>query len=147
VRVAIVFGLFEAPMPVIGLALGHQLADTLASTSRHLGAALPIAAGLYTAGQAVRSHEAGAVHNMGLRTLVLAAAALSIDNLVIGFALGTQDVDVVSTAHVIGIVSVALSLAGLELGSRVGRRVGARSGEVAGPVLVAVGVAIAVSIL
>jgi putative Mn2+ efflux pump MntP len=78
---------------------------------------------------------------------VLAAVALSLDNLVVGFALGALHVSVVVAAVVIGGVSAVLSLAGLELGNAAGRRVGryADAGSAAG--LVAVGALLALRIL
>ena len=47
VRVAVVFGLFEAGMPVLGLVLGHGLADSLGQAARWLGGAVLIAVGGY----------------------------------------------------------------------------------------------------
>ena len=47
VRVAVVFGLFEAGMPVLGLVLGHRLADSLGLAARWLGGAVLIAFGVY----------------------------------------------------------------------------------------------------
>ena len=47
VRVAVVFGLFEAGMPVLGLVLGHGLADSLGQVARWLGGAVLIAVGAY----------------------------------------------------------------------------------------------------
>ena len=40
-----VFGLFEAGMPVLGLLLGHGLADSLGQAARWLGGAVLIAFG------------------------------------------------------------------------------------------------------
>jgi putative Mn2+ efflux pump MntP len=48
---------------------------------------------------------------------------------------------------VIGSVSVAMSLAGLELGARLGERVAHSSDLLSGVILIAVGVAIAVGVL
>ncbi len=42
------------------------------------------------------------------------------DNLAVGFALGAYRVSLPVAALVIGAVSVAMSLAGLELGARIG---------------------------
>ena len=50
-------------------------------------------------------------------------------------------------AIVIGVVSVGLSLAGLELGSRIGAAAGRRGEQLGGAILVAVGVAIAAGVL
>ena len=58
VRVALVFGLFEAGMPVLGLALGNGVAESLGHAARWLGGAILILVGGYTAGQAWRSAEA-----------------------------------------------------------------------------------------
>ena len=52
--------------------------------------------------------------------------ALSIDNLAVGFALGTYHVGLVVAEVTIGVVSVTMSLLGLELGGRLGTRTGER---------------------
>ena len=66
--------------------------------------------------------------------LLLSAFALSLDNLVVGFALGAYQVSLLTGAAIFGAVSVVMTLAGLELGARIGRwastgasRSGARS--------------------
>ena len=46
VRIALVFGLFEAGMPVLGLVLGHGLAASLGEAARWLGGAGLIVVGL-----------------------------------------------------------------------------------------------------
>jgi putative Mn2+ efflux pump MntP len=79
--------------------------------------------------------------------LIVMGVALSIDNLVIGFALGAYSVGLATAVLTIAIVSVGLSLLGLELGSRLGERLGPRSELIGGCVLVAVGVAIGTGLL
>ncbi|HXJ48517.1 MAG TPA: manganese efflux pump, partial [Candidatus Acidoferrum sp.] len=63
------------------------------------------------------------------------------------FALGGLDIPIILAAATMGIVSVAMSLAGLELGHRLGRRVEEWSEEIGGVVLILVGVAVAIGIL
>lgn len=70
-----------------------------------------------------------------------------IDNLVAGFALGTQKVSVPLSALVIAGVSVGMSLVGLEFGHRLGGAVEKRSQEIGGIVLILVGGAIASGLL
>jgi putative Mn2+ efflux pump MntP len=65
------------------------------------------------------------------------------DNLVIGFALGTYGVSIVAGAVVIGAVSVVMSLAGLEVGGMLGRWAGRRSEQISGLILIVVGAALA----
>jgi putative Mn2+ efflux pump MntP len=75
--------------------------------------------------------------------LLISAFALSLDNLVVGFALGTYHTSILVGALVIGAVSVTLSLLGLELGARIGKWTGDRGEQLAGLVLISVGIAIA----
>ena len=142
-RVGLVFGLFEATMPLLGLAIGRQFATAMGSTSTYIGGGMLIATGSYTVLQA-RSRSSG---RRSLATqlgpLVLTGAALSIDNLVVGFALGTHKVSLVLAAVVIAVISVAMSLVGLELGRQLGAVVEKWSEEVSGSVLILVGVAVA----
>jgi manganese efflux pump family protein len=148
IEVGIVFGLFEVLMPIVGLLIGHRLADDLGNSARWIGGGLLIAtglAGLIASFQPDRPDRTSDGPRRG--RLVLIGLALSIDNLVVGFALGTAPVSVVWAAVVIGVVSVTLSLLGLELGARLGRRMGDRAEVVGAAVLIAVGIALATDLL
>lgn len=83
----------------------------------------------------------------GMTRLIVLGATLSIDNLAIGFALGSYHVNVVMAALVIAVFSVALTLAGLEVAARIGPRLGWSGELLGGVVLVAVGVLIAAGVL
>lgn len=77
-RVALVFGLFEGAMPLMGLALGRVVSDQLGSTGHVVGACLLVAVGAYTVGQGPRSghgNEGGAKRT---GRLLLTGLALSI---------------------------------------------------------------------
>jgi manganese efflux pump family protein len=152
-RVGVIFGLFETGMPILGLVLGHDLAHTLGRTAHWIGAALLIATGVYTAIPAVRARgKSGDEHAptaVGQRTgrLLMTGLALSIDNLAVGFALGTYRVSVILAAVVIGAVSVCMSLIGMEAGHRLGVITGERGEIFGGLVLIGVGVAVATGAL
>jgi manganese efflux pump family protein len=147
-RVGVVFGAFEAGMPVIGLLLGHRLVHTFGHTARWVGAGLLMAAGIYgLASDLLERESRPRSSQMGLGRLIVTALALSIDNLVIGFALGTYRVGILVASLLIGAVSVALSLVGLELGARLGERSTGRSELVGSGVLILVGLAIGLGIL
>ena len=81
------------------------------------------------------------------RRLLVTALALSIDNLAVGFALAVYRIPIVLAAVTMGVISVAMSLVGLELGSRLGTRIEAWSEELGGGVLILVGLALAFGIL
>jgi putative Mn2+ efflux pump MntP len=148
-RIAVVFGLFEAGMPVIGLLIGRGVSGALGSAAHLLGGVLLILVGVQMAVAEVRSREEEPPRLAGapLGRLIVLAAGLSIDNLVIGFALGARDTPLLLAVGVIGVVSVAMSLAGLELGNRLGTRVEHGAELLGAGVLVAVGLAILTGVL
>jgi len=146
-RVGLVFGVFEAGMPVAGLLIGEQVAASLGHAARGVGAGLLIAVGLYSLASAARTGQERQVRRLGVIQLLVTGLALSVDNLVVGFALGTYHTSIAVGVIVIGTVSVAMSLLGLELGARVGRRAGQRGEQLAGLMLICVGIAIAAGAL
>lgn len=143
-RTALAFGLFEAGMPVLGLLIGRQLSHALGGAADTVGGLLLIAVGAQVTISAVRSPRDSPrpAEPQRLANLLVLAAALSIDNLVVGFALGAYRAPVALSVAIIAIVSVGLSLVGLELGARLGERVEHRSEQLSGIVLIAVGLAI-----
>jgi putative Mn2+ efflux pump MntP len=154
VRVAVVFGLFEAGMPVAGLALGQSLAASLGQAARWLGAAALIAVGALSLVQAWRSRaprgpepreppEPREARSWRTGRVLVSGLALSSDNLAAGFVLGAYHTSLGEAALVFGAVSVAMSLAGLELGAKIGIATGDRSELIASAMLIAVGAAIA----
>lgn len=146
VRVAVVFGVFEAGMPVIGILLGHAATGAVGTHANLVAGLLLCGVGAASIVQELLGREAPARPTTMRRTIVL-GAVLSIDNLAVGFALGDRRISIVLAALVIGVVSVALTLLGFELGERLGRRLGERSELVAGALLIGVGVAIATGVL
>jgi manganese efflux pump family protein len=148
-RVGVIFGIFETGMPILGLALGHGLVRHLGHAGHWIGAGLLIATGAYSLIQTLRSDTRAPVAARELQTgrLLITGLALSIDNLAVGFALGTYHVSFALAAIVIGAVSVAMSLAGLELGDHIGAKMGQHGEFLGGIVLIAVGAAVGTGIL
>ena len=151
-RIAAVFGLFEAAMPLAGMAIGRTAIGDFGGHAGVVAGVVLCLAGVYVLIESVRGanrHSGGdqdpnlSESGPGLGRLVVLGFALSLDNLAVGFALGAYHVSVVVAALVIGVVSVGLTLLGLELGSRLGARLGSWAERVGGLILVAVGVGVA----
>lgn len=158
IRVLLAFGLFEAAMPIIGLLIGANVATSIGRQAKWIGAALLIAVGCYGIFTFIRSIRAprerapaaDRKNSVGRREWLrvgISAFALSIDNLIVGFALGSYQVNLVIGALVFGIVSIAMSLFGLEFGARLGGWVGDSGEMIGGIVLVGVGLAIGFGML
>jgi manganese efflux pump family protein len=157
VRIAVVFGVFEAGMPVLGVVLGQGLASSLGHVARWLGGAALIVIGVTGLALARRGpRPAPGPPSPGrpspgrpswrLGRVVASGLALSADNLAAGFALGAYHTGLAVAATVFGVVSVVMSLAGLELGAALGARAIDRCELVASVMLVAVGSAVAAGV-
>jgi manganese efflux pump family protein len=159
-QVGLVFGVFEAGMPIVGLLIGQRIARDLGQAVRWPGALLLILVGASGLVRSLRNSRSRAAHGPGESTrpaaqpespspssrfgrLLVSGFVLSLDNLVVGFALGTYQVSILAGAALIGAVSVTMSLAGLELGGLLGRWVGDRGEQMSGVILILVGAAIA----
>jgi putative Mn2+ efflux pump MntP len=146
IRVGLAFGFFEALMPLIGLLIGHAAAGYIGhNLTRYVAGGILILTGAYTIWQGwglEKKENAQASHS-----LIVTALALSIDNLAVGFALAVYQIPIVIAAVTMGVISVAMSLVGLELGHRLGKRVEGWSEEIGGAVLILVGLAIALGLL
>jgi putative Mn2+ efflux pump MntP len=215
-QVGLVFGVFEAGMPVVGLVIGQKFATDLDEAVRWPGAILLMIVGAQALVRSIREGRKNAAEarlrsgpadpgaaspgaNLGaanpdaanpgaadpgaagpgadlgeatpraakpgaagfgsvlspdvsrllaspsprLGRLLASGLVLSMDNLVVGFALGTYGVGVAAGAILIGSISVAMSLIGLELGGLLGRWAGRRSEQMSGVILILVGAAIA----
>jgi len=175
-QVGLVFGAFEAGMPIVGLLIGQRIASDLGKAVRWPGAILLMIVGASALVRSLRESRRSAAGESPqpvapvapvaavaavapvapaapaappappprrLGRLLVSGFVLSLDNLVVGFALGTYQVGILSAAILIGLVSVAMSLAGLELGGLLGRWAGQRSEQMSGLILILVGVAIA----
>jgi manganese efflux pump family protein len=134
-------------MPLIGLGLGQRASQQLGSAGHQIGAGLLIAVGVYTAVMGLRPDHDGRPRADRSGRLVLTGLALSIDNLVVGFALGSLHIEFALAAAVIAVFSVGMSLVGLEIGDRVSTSVETRSEVLGGVVLIGVGFAVAAGLL
>jgi manganese efflux pump family protein len=148
-RIVVVFGVFEAAMPLLGLLLGRTVASSLGSHTKVVAGVVLCVVGAY----AVVSDLVGERPNTERRSapslarLIVLGATLSIDNLAIGFALGSYHVNILVAALVIAGFSVTLTLVGLEVGSQLGERLGKRAELVGGLMLIGIGTAVGTGLL
>jgi manganese efflux pump family protein len=146
IRVGLAFGFFEAVMPLIGLLIGQAAAGFIGGhLTGYVAGGILILTGAYTIwqGWGLEKKEKPAENH----SLIVTALALSIDNLAVGFALAVYHLPIVIAAATMAVISVVMSLIGLELGSRLGKRVEGWSEEIGGSVLILVGIAIALGLL
>ncbi len=140
------FGLFQALMPLLGIAAGHAV-ERLTRACDHW-----IAFGLlaFVGGRMILSsfgegdREEGPDPTRGYR-LVLLSVAVSIDALAVGFTFGVTGVPFLLPVILIGVTASAATVAGMFLAGRIAGVLGRRAELAAGLVLVAIGIRILVT--
>ncbi|ACV59231.1 manganese efflux pump MntP [Alicyclobacillus acidocaldarius] len=116
-RVALIFAVFEAWMPVLGIWIGREVASVLGQSAHIVGIAILALLGLYSLFKRHEEEdEMEAVQRARGLQIVLLAIALSIDNLTVGFSLGMMRAPLAFAGVVFGTVSFLLTIAGLEAG-------------------------------
>ena len=139
-RLGFHFGLFQFFMPILGWFAGATISGAIAEFDHWIAFGILGIVG-------VRMIRAGLKAEEDTRTddpskgwsLIMLSIATSIDALAVGFSLAMIEVDIWFPAVVIGIVTAAMSVAGLKLGARLGSRFGKRMEVVGGIILVFVG--------
>lgn len=144
VRVGLIFGVFEAGMPLVGLVAGQGVARGLGSVAGYAGGALLVGVGGWQLVLAFRASNRGPIPPMSTGRLLLTGFALSLDNLVVGFSLGAEHISLIQAVVVFALVSVGLSVIGLEFGRRIGAVLEHGAEYLAGIALMAVGLIVAV---
>lgn len=145
-RIAGVFGAFEFTVPLFGLLIGSVAAEYLSGTGRLVGAALLLVLGgfaLRAPAWSGHDREKLARQVTTRRGIVALAAGLTVDNLVVGFALGLGDVEPLLLAATIAAFAVVFTLVGIEIGRRGRRRGEAAAQRASGLFLIALGIAVA----
>ncbi len=144
--IALFFGMFQALMPVIGWALGTQFERFITPIDHWIAFCLLAFIGGKMLLDAVRNEgckECGEYRErLDLRELLMLAVATSIDALAVGITFAFLHVDIVLSATIIGIITFAISFAGVVVGNRFGARFERPATIVGGAVLVLIGVKI-----
>ena len=139
-RLSFHFGLFQFLMPIVGWFAGRTIAGAIMVIDHWVAFAILA----FIGGRMIRNglkpepDDERGDPSKGW-SLVMLSIATSIDALAVGFSLAMIDVAIWTPAVLIGIVTAAMSVMGLNLGSRLGARFGHRMEIVGGVILIFVG--------
>ena len=143
--IALFFGGFQALMPLIGWALGSQLAPIVMPVDHWIAFGLLALIGGKMIWDAFHEEDAegeAVDAPLDLRELLMLAIATSIDALAVGVTLAFLQVDIVFSVLFIGVTTFVLSFAGVAIGHQFGGRWEKPSTIVGGMVLILIGVKI-----
>ncbi len=140
-RISLIFMIFEAGMPLIGLAVGGGLARFIGVTADYVAAAAVIALGGWMLIHA-RDEDDEAAARLAAATgpaVIALGLSISLDELAIGFSLGLARLPVAPVIAAIAIQAVVASQLGLTLGKVISERFRQHAEQVAGLALIALG--------
>jgi putative Mn2+ efflux pump MntP len=142
--VAILFGGFQALMPLLGWVVGSRVQPLIEAWDHWVAFVLLSAIGgrmLWEARGGAGGVEAGpgGADPFGLRLMLLLAVATSIDALVVGVTLPMVDAPLGLSLATIGVTTAIMSALGLFAGRRFGALLGRRLDVVGGLVLIGLG--------
>lgn len=142
-RMAALFGFFQAAMALAGWAGGMGLNQVVAAWDHWIAFVLLSVVGVR---MIVSSEDLG--HTPATTTttaLIVLAFATSIDSFAVGLTLPLLSVNPIVAVTVIGGVTFVISLIGGSAGQRLGARFGRRAGIAGGVVLIGIGTEILIS--
>lgn len=143
-RVGVVFGLFQAGMPLIGWALGEAFGELIAAVDHWIAFGILGVLGARMIWGALHGEDDADERAPSGRLLLVLAVATSIDALAAGITLPLMGAPLWSSILTIGLVTMALSSAGMVLGRRLGERFAGRITVIGGVVLIGLGTKILV---
>lgn len=144
-KMAVLFGLFQAGMPIIGWAVGARFAKTIEAWDHWIAFALLGGIGGKMIYEVLRGGDEGDAQQeddseaFAWWPLVVLAVATSIDALVAGLTLPLLAVPIAVAAATIGVTTAVLSASGAYLGRKLGARVGRKLDVVGGLLLIGLG--------
>jgi manganese efflux pump family protein len=141
-RISALFVVFEAGMPLIGLALGAPLARAVGGVADYLAAAAVVAIGawmLVHGDSGEEEENAGRMASARGVALLGLGLVISLDELAIGFSVGLARLPAVPVIAAIGVQAFVAAQLGVRLGARVGQRWREAAERVAGAALIALG--------
>jgi putative Mn2+ efflux pump MntP len=140
-RISVLFVVFEAGMPLIGLALGAPLAVVIGGTADYVAAAAVIGIGAWMllSNDDDEQEKAGRLATVHGATLIGLGISISLDELAIGFSLGLTHLSLVPVITAIAAQALLAAQLGLRLGSRIAERFREVAERVAGAVLITLG--------
>jgi putative Mn2+ efflux pump MntP len=145
--VTLLFGGFQAFMPMVGWLLGARVGPLVEAWDHWIAFALLTAIGAKMLGDARAAGDEAPrteIDHFAWKTMLVLAVATSIDALAVGFTLPMLDAPFLLSLLTIGLTTALLSAVGLFAGRRFGAVLGKRLDAAGGLVLIALGVKILV---
>ncbi len=133
------FGVFQALMPIIGFFLGQAFYDIISDYTHWVAFILLLLIGANMIKEALSDEEEELDSGLGVKIMFLLAVATSIDALAVGISLAMETGEILIPATAIGVITMAISMAGVYVGGIIGDRFGHKAEILGGTILILIG--------
>lgn len=145
-RLAFHLGLFQGGLTFLGWLAGSTIANLIGSFDHWLAFGLLVYVGSKMIWEGSRDHSEGYAANPSKgRLMIILSVATSIDAMAVGLSMSFIDTPVLIPSIVIAMVTILLSIIGLNAGKRLGEKLGKRMEIAGGILLILIGVRILIS--
>ena len=146
-KLAILFGLFQMVMPIIGWLAGVGFSDKVAAIDKYIAFILLTFIGVKMLVETYKDQKseksADKAEEQSLKVIIGLAIATSIDALAVGVTFACTGVTIFSTViaycSIIGIITFIMCFAGTYLGKKFGGKLADKAGYLGGTILVLMG--------
>lgn len=142
-RIAVVLGIFQAVMPVIGWATGNLFTIYFNDYDHWIAFGLLTVIGVKMIIESLKHEEDRKEFNpFKIKILLLIAIATSIDALVVGVTFAFIKINIIHAFLIIGFTTFLVAMLGMLFGKNAGRKLGKKAEIIGGLMLIAIGVKI-----
>ncbi len=149
IATAFAFGFFQALMPVLGFTLGRTFSDFVCRYQHWIALLLLGAIAINMLTDTFKEWKSAGTISMcttrnifSVKNLLMQAIATSIDALAAGVSIAVLNINIVSAALLIGLITFILCTAGVYIGKKFGSLLGLRAKLIGGLVLLTIGLKI-----
>ncbi len=140
--VGLYFGIFQGLMPIIGFFLGYSFESLVRQIDHWIAFFLLVAIGMNMVREALKKDEEGRNDSVAFKVMIILAIATSIDALTIGITFAFLQVNILTSALIIGVITFLISILGVKIGNKFGSKYESKSEAIGGLILILMGLKI-----
>lgn len=130
---ALTFAIFEALMPLVGLIVGTIVGARFVTPAAVIGGIVLVGVALYILKESLEDEdESEGLSFSSFRAAAIAGVGISLDELAVGFPMGTSGLPIPQTLVAIALQAFVVTYGGIALGKRLGEAFGRTTSRVAG---------------
>lgn len=135
-KIALIFGIFQAIMPFFGYIFGIFVVDFVFSCHKYIAFAILFGIGIKFI---LESKEAKKSVDLGFYHLLVGGFITSIDAFGVGITFGFEDISIKQACFIIGLICVIFCIFGVYLGKKIGKVFEDKALMIGGIILIGVG--------